>query len=158
MIDIEWAMEHTRKSFEGKPVFLMGHSMGGAEVLGFATQGEKSDNHSVLSSLVGVISSSPLIEQATPASKIAKWFGSKASNVLPYTLIPAPVKAEDLSHDAESNSAYLADPLIKQSGSLKGLSDMLSQGELLLRTQHRNWPRDLPVLLVHGTDDKVTSH
>ena len=27
MIDIEWALEHTRKSFEGKPVFLMGHSM-----------------------------------------------------------------------------------------------------------------------------------
>ena len=27
MIDIEWALEHTRKSFEGKPVFLMGHSI-----------------------------------------------------------------------------------------------------------------------------------
>ena len=27
MADIEWAVEHTRKSFEGKPVFLMGHSM-----------------------------------------------------------------------------------------------------------------------------------
>ena len=27
MADIEWAVEHTRKSFEDKPVFLMGHSM-----------------------------------------------------------------------------------------------------------------------------------
>ena len=27
MSDIEWAVEHTRKSFQGKPVFLMGHSM-----------------------------------------------------------------------------------------------------------------------------------
>jgi len=35
---------------------------------------------------------------------------------------------------------------------------MLSQGELLLRTQYKNWPRDLPVMLAHGTDDKVTSH
>jgi acylglycerol lipase len=57
-------------------------------------QGEKSDNRSALSSLAGVISTSPLIEQATPASKIAKWFGSKISNVLPYTLIPAPINAE----------------------------------------------------------------
>ena len=27
MADIEWAVEHARKSFEGKPIFLMGHSM-----------------------------------------------------------------------------------------------------------------------------------
>ena len=27
MVDIEWAVGHTLKSFEGKPVFLMGHSM-----------------------------------------------------------------------------------------------------------------------------------
>ena len=100
----------------------------------------------MLSSLAGIISTSPLIEQATPASKIAKWAGGKISNLMPYTLIPAPVNAEVrsllallpplyfnvgiefkyLSHDAEFNSAYLADPLIKPSGSLKGLSDMLS--------------------------------
>jgi acylglycerol lipase len=156
LADIEWAVEHTRKSFEGKPVFLMGHSMGGGEVLGFATQGEKS---SVLSSLSGVIATSPLIEQATPASRIAKWVGGKLSNVLPYKLIPAPVNVKDLSHDVEFNNAYLADPLIKPYGSLKGLSDMLSQGELLLNTcRQKEWPHDLPVLLIHGTEDKVTSH
>jgi pimeloyl-ACP methyl ester carboxylesterase len=27
MVDIEWAVEHTRKVFDDKPVFLMGHSM-----------------------------------------------------------------------------------------------------------------------------------
>jgi acylglycerol lipase len=63
-------------------------------VLGFATQGEKGVNRSVLSSLGGVIATSPLIEQATPASKIAKWVGGKISNVLPYTLVPAPIIAE----------------------------------------------------------------
>lgn len=60
-------------------------------------------------------------------------------------LIPADVKAEvrlrymliksfsclfspiqDLSHDAAVNSAYLKDPLVKQSGSLRGISDMLT--------------------------------
>ena len=112
MADIEWAVEHAHKSFEGKPIFLMGHSMvnftitlalnfgsdvfvqGGGEVLGFATQGEKGVNRSVLSSISGVISTSPLIEQATPAFKVAKWVGSKVSNVLPYTLVPAPVNAD----------------------------------------------------------------
>ena len=27
MADIEWAVEHAHKSFKGKPIFLMGHSM-----------------------------------------------------------------------------------------------------------------------------------
>jgi hypothetical protein len=64
---------------------------------------------------------------------------------MPYTLIPAAVKAEashpsslpcnygilrnlvqQLSHDAEVNAAYLKDPLVKQSGSLKGIHDMLT--------------------------------
>ena len=48
----------------------------------------------MLSSLGGVIATSPLIEQATPASKIAKLVGSIISNVVPYLLIPAPVNAE----------------------------------------------------------------
>lgn len=158
MADIEWAVEHTRKSFEGKPVFLMGHSMGGGQVLGFATQGEKGAHHAALSSLGGVIATSPLIEQTSPASKVAKWVGGKISSVMPYTLIPAPVNAEHLSHDAEFNKTYLADPLIKPFGSLRGLSDMLSQGQLLLRTYQKDWPHDLPLLLIHGTEDKVTSH
>ena len=67
---------------------------------------------------------------------------------MPYTLIPAAVKAEvsrlsclffnygalntygldsqQLSHDAEVNAAYLKDPLVKQSGSLKSIHDMLT--------------------------------
>ncbi|KAF8161353.1 Alpha/Beta hydrolase protein [Crassisporium funariophilum] len=157
MADIEWAVGHARKSFEGVPLFLMGHSMGGGEVLGFATQGEKGSHRATLSSLAGVIATSPLLEQATPASKLAKWIGGKLSALAPYTLIPAGVKAEELSHDPEINEAYLKDPLVKQSGSLKGIHDMLSKGEALLRST-KDWPQNLPALLIHGTEDKVTSH
>ncbi|KAJ3503104.1 hypothetical protein NLJ89_g8582 [Agrocybe chaxingu] len=52
MADIEWALEHVKKTFEGVPLFLMGHSMGGAEALGFATQGEKSPHASALKSVL----------------------------------------------------------------------------------------------------------
>jgi len=73
-------------------------------------------------------------------------------------LIPAGVKAEDLSHDAEFNNAYLKDPLIKQRGSLKNIGDMLSQGEVLLHNDYVHWPKKLSVLIIHGTEDKVTSY
>lgn len=34
---------------------------------------------------------------------------------------------QHLSKDGESNQSYLKDPLIKQKGSLKGISDMLNR-------------------------------
>ncbi|KAH9485599.1 Putative monoglyceride lipase [Psilocybe cubensis] len=158
MLDIDWALGHVKTSFKGVPIFLMGHSMGGGEVLGFCAQGENGPYKSTLSSLSGVISTSPLILTTTPAPKFQLWIGSKLSAILPSTLIPVGVKAEQLSHDPEVNGAYLKDPLVKQSGSLKGVSDMLANGEKLLSSDYANWPKYLPVLILHGTEDKVTSH
>ncbi|KAF6763006.1 Alpha/Beta hydrolase protein [Ephemerocybe angulata] len=158
MEDLNWAINHAKEAFKDTPIFLLGHSMGGGEALGFATQEDKSPHKATVNSLSGVIATSPLITQTTPAPKLMKWIGGKASLLAPYTLIPAAVKAEELSHDKEFNDAYLKDPLIKQSGTLKGLSDMLSNSEALLRSSYRRWPKDLPLFIVHGTDDKVTSH
>lgn len=57
-------------------------------MLGFATQG-----HQGVSSLAGIIATSPLIQQAKPASKLLRWIGSKLGLIAPYTLIPAEVVA-----------------------------------------------------------------
>lgn len=64
--------------------------------------------------------------------------------------------------------------MIKASGSLRGIADMLGQGIALAEVNYKNWPSDLPVmhfslhlgniypltyllklLLVHGDSDKV---
>ncbi|EDR09087.1 uncharacterized protein LACBIDRAFT_294023 [Laccaria bicolor S238N-H82] len=156
MRDIDWAISHVKETFKGLPVFLMGHSMGGGEVLSYAARPDHSQTN--ISSLSGIIATSPLISQTTPAPKLLKWIGGKLSVLAPHSLIPADVKAEELSHDADSNEAYLKDPLIKQSGSLKGIHDMLSRGESLLHTAHKDWPKDLPAFIIHGTEDKVTCH
>jgi len=107
--------------------------------------------------LAGVIATSPLILQAKPAAKAARWIGGKASLLAPSLTIPAEVKSQDISHDEAVGVAYLKDPMVKQVGSLRGISDMLDGGEHLLRTDYTRWPTNLPVLLVHGSDDKVTS-
>jgi len=118
---------------------------GGAEVLGFATQGEKSSRYTSITSLAGVISTSPLIEQATPAPRLLRWAGGKASILAPHMSFPAgvnpavryhsccvqrrlcnPRRSQDLSHDSAFNDAYAKDPLIKPIGTLRGLHDMLS--------------------------------
>ncbi|KAF9501318.1 lysophospholipase [Pleurotus eryngii] len=154
--DIEWGIKHVRKEYPGVPVFLMGHSMGAALALGFVTRNSAPPDPEIIKSLSGVISQSPLVHQTYPASKALRWVGGKASMLAPSTLIPAPVKAEHLSHDDESNTSYLKDPLIKPSGSLKGIHDMLTGGEQLLEVHYKHWPESLPVYIVHGSEDKVT--
>jgi acylglycerol lipase len=82
-------------------------------------------------------------------------------------MISTPVKSEvcivsippplELSHDKAVNAAYMQDPLIQHRGSMRGVSDMLDAGGELLRSGYQRWPKQLPLLLVHGTEDKVTS-
>lgn len=35
---------------------------------------------------------------------------------------------------------------------------MLSNGEKLLRQGYRRWPKNVPLLIIHGTADQVTDH
>ncbi|KAF9075647.1 alpha beta-hydrolase [Rhodocollybia butyracea] len=159
MQDLDWAVKTAMKEVPGVPTFLFGHSMGGGEVLSFVTQQSyaKPEYAETVASLTGVIITSPLIRQTTPAAKLLRWFGGKVAIVSPYTLIPADVDAKYLSHSPEFNEAYVQDPLIKSTGSLKGLGDMLTEGEKLLSVGCHQWPKKLPVLFMHGDEDKVTS-
>ncbi|KAI9568851.1 alpha beta-hydrolase [Boletus coccyginus] len=155
--DIEWAVQHTKQEFAGVPVFLYGHSMGGALVLAFPTRAQAPPSKEAVSSIAGVISTSPLILQTKPASKASRWIGSKASRIAPSLLIPAPLNVNDICHDDAVKEAYLKDPLIKLYGSLRGLSDMLDGGQGLLAKDYVHWPKQLPILLIHGTADQITS-
>ncbi|PIL33649.1 hypothetical protein GSI_04272 [Ganoderma sinense ZZ0214-1] len=166
--DIEWWVRHVKKEYLDVPVFLMGHSMveedvdtrmeGWGLVLAFGTRGAQGPPaQATVSMLSGVIASSPLVLQTFPASKVLRFIGGKASAVLPNVLIDAPVAIEDLSHDPVANEANANDELIIQKGSLKGIHDMLTGGEHLLASDYKHWPRNLPLLVVHGDADKITS-
>lgn len=48
------------------------------------------------------------------------------------------------------------DPWCEPSGSLRTLADMLSYGAVLDSKKARDaWPKDLPLLLYHGEEDKI---
>ncbi|KAJ7503064.1 lysophospholipase [Mycena galericulata] len=151
MDDVKWAIEHASKEFPGLPIFLCGHSMGGGETLNFSIRRDTS-------MLSGVIGCSPLVHQTKPASKFARLVGGMVANILPYFVIPAPLDFNDLTHDAEYNEMCRTDPLAKLQGTLRGVSDMLNWGEELLLGNYKKWPKSLPVLIVHGTGDQITSY
>ncbi|KLO14153.1 lysophospholipase [Schizopora paradoxa] len=152
--DCEWAIKAARIGMDSVPTFLMGHSMGGGLVLSFASRPEFEPT---VSSLSGVIATSPLIQQTHPTSPLLRAPGGLMSHVLPNMTIPAPVKADLLTHDAECNAAYLKDPLVKEKATLKCISDMFDRGDAILKSQYKSWPERLPVLICHGSADEVTS-
>nr|GAT56204.1 predicted protein [Mycena chlorophos] len=151
MEDVKWALSHAKETFPGLPLFLAGHSMGGMEVLNYATRHKGEGTR-------GIIACSPLVAQTIPASKLLRAAGGLFALPLPNFTMPAEVEYDDLSHDEAYNNMCKVDKLSIQQGTLRGLSDMLNWGEELLKDQlYLRWPKNLPLLLLHGTGDRVTS-
>ncbi|KAI0629458.1 lysophospholipase [Trametes polyzona] len=155
--DIEWWIKHLKAQYPDLPLFLKGHSMGGGLALAFGTRTSPPPEPETLALLSGVIASSPLLLQTHPAPKLLRYIGGKVSVLFPHLLFDAPIPVEDLSHDTAANEANANDPWIIQKGSLRGLRDMLSGGEELLYNDYKHWSYSLPVLIVHGTADRITA-
>ncbi|KDE06869.1 hypothetical protein MVLG_02904 [Microbotryum lychnidis-dioicae p1A1 Lamole] len=155
LADLTFFVDHASKLNPDKPLFLYGHSMGGGIALAFPTRVPPSVG---LEKIKGVIAGSPLIEQSpgVRASAIVVTLGGLVGKVSGSLTMPVQVKPEDVSRDPEVAKLYAADPLCKQQGSFRGLSDMLKGGVTLLNKDYKNWPKDLPLLVIHGEDDKVT--
>ncbi|KAG8925307.1 hypothetical protein FRC03_011675 [Tulasnella sp. 419] len=140
---------------EGTPVFLCGHSMGGALVLSFITQPPTNPTASALSRLAGVVVTSPLIRQTHPANGILRKFGAIAARLFPNLNYPVKVPADDLTSDPEFNSKAAMDPMMKTFATMGVLNDILTAGETLVDAGFKAWPANLPLLMVHGDKDNV---
>ncbi|CAE6442677.1 unnamed protein product [Rhizoctonia solani] len=162
--DIQHMLHHLREGVSNEvPIFLMGHSMGGGLVLSFPTRPPTASfipKSEIVLGISGVIATSPLIRQARPAPAWQVGAGGLVSK-LPFGSsinVPAEVKPEDLSHDPAVGVAYVEDPYVKFMGTTKGIYDMLTGGKELAEHDVTNWPPELPLLVVHGTEDKVCSY
>lgn len=79
-----------------------------------------------------------------------------ASLGLGSVLIPTPMNVSDLSHNEAANTANKDDPMCEQTGSLRGVSDMILGGTgLNTEKTWERWPKGLPLLVYHGEDDKI---
>ncbi|KAF9000355.1 alpha/beta-hydrolase [Hymenopellis radicata] len=154
MEDLNWAVEHTQKEYPGLPIYIMGQSMGGGEVLGFATEKKY---ESTAASLAGVIATSPMVQQAIPVSGLLRKALGALRRLVPYMLFPANLNPSELSRDASVGEKYFDDPLVKNSGSLQGLYDMFNHGDDLRDFRWKSWPKKVPIVFFHGTGDRITS-
>jgi alpha-beta hydrolase superfamily lysophospholipase len=88
----------------GKPLFLLGHSMGGLIAAHYLLA------HS--SGLAGAVLSSPALGLAKEPPRFLRWLGRLLSWIAPRTSFQSDVDPMVLSHDPSVGLAYAGDPLV----------------------------------------------
>lgn len=136
----------------------MGHSMGGAETLVYATQGPPS----LLSKVRGFIASAPLISlhPHTKPWRVTVVMGRLAGRLLPNHQLVNQLDPKWLSHDSALNKAWADDELNHDTGTLEGLAGMLDRAEELdkgrvMVPEGQGEGGVTRLLVIHGTDDRI---
>lgn len=146
MDDIGLLLKKTRQLYPGTPLFLYGHSMGGGLVLNFVTRRNPS--------LTGLIATGPWIRLAFEAPAIKVFAGQLMKRIWPILALPTGLETNYISKDEAVVKAYQEDPLVHSKLSAAAGIALLDAAKWL-----DSWAGtfEIPVLLQHGGDDKITS-
>ncbi|GJM32636.1 MAG: lysophospholipase [Saprospiraceae bacterium] len=128
------------------PVFLYGHSMGGGIVLNYVLRRHPT--------IAGAIVTAPWIELAFQPSSSLVILGKIMRFLHPKFSQPNDLDTGHLSHDPNVEKDYLADPLVHNKVSSALGIGMLEAGKWLLAFKGKV---NIPLLIMHGTDDQITS-
>ncbi|KAI0363658.1 lysophospholipase [Pilatotrama ljubarskyi] len=156
IFDLEYWLKYLKREYPALPVYALANSMGGALALAFVTRPNSPPAEDTKTLLCGIISSGTLLLQSI-VSKPMRYIGGKLSAVVPYLVVDAVIPLEYHTRNEPMRNSLLTDPFVLQKGSFKSLADMLNVGAEIWHTDYKNLPPKLPILFLHGTEDKITS-
>ena len=142
--DITQQLDKVIQGHPSTPVFLYGHSQGGNFALNYLLR--KKPN------IKGGIITSPWLELAEEPPKLLIAIGKFLHKYFP--TLSTKGKVNPLSRDEEVDKKYYADPLVHGNITFRAANETISGGEWLLDLREKI---DFPILLMHGSGDKVTS-
>jgi len=128
------------------PQFLYGHSLGGNLLLVHALRRRPA--------LAGLIATGPWLELAMRVPAWKTRLGKVMCRIAPTFAMPNGLNRPDLSRDADVVRAYETDPLVHDRISARMGMDLLDAGAWALAHAGE---LELPVLLMHGLADRITS-
>jgi alpha-beta hydrolase superfamily lysophospholipase len=130
----------------GVPLFIYGHSLGGGIVLDYLIRRKPS--------ITGAIVTSPWLRLSYEPPKSKQIVAVIGSKIWPGMRLSSALITEHMSRDPKVVEAYNNDPLIHGMISLGVFGSITSAAK---ETLSRASEITLPLLLVHGRDDKITS-
>jgi len=145
MDDIDLLVEKAGDQYPGKLRFLYGHSLGGLLVLNYALR-RKADLAGVVASGAGLKSE---VQNQTFKVALSKMLGM----VVPKLSMPSGLEANMISRDPEVVEAYVNDPLVHDRATV-GLAKNSFDAIDWVYDNASNF--DIPLLLMQGTEDRIT--
>lgn len=140
------------KTRPNQKFYLFGHSMGGGIILNYAVIGKYKDQ------ITGIVACGPLV-QIHPKTKPNIFLRATLpliARFLPNLIIDAGLKPEYVTSDKPWRDYLVAHPLATPIGSVILFDDMLKRGLRLLDPKFlAPQNKDIPILIVHGQDDKI---
>lgn len=128
----------------GKPIFLLGHSLGGLIVAQYLLTHPSGPEGAVLSS--------PALGLADEPARVLQWLGYVLSVVAPRTSFPGNVRPEFLSRDPAVGRAYTADPLVHGRVSARFFTEF----KRAMRAVIERAPEiRMPLLVLQAGDDRL---
>lgn len=146
MDDITQGIDILRSNFPGLPVFLYGHSLGGALVIYYSITRD--------SNLAGVIATSPALGITVPIPPIKLLLGKIMYAVFPTFQMKNGLDPNDLSHDTSVGQRYTSDPLVHPFTTARLGLDLIKSGSFNI--EHASEVQ-YTMLLMQGTADKLVS-
>jgi len=145
MLDI--LMKSASQTFPGVPVYLYGHSLGGGIDLEYIIKSRPK--------IKGAIVTSPFLKLAFEPPRIKLILASVMKYILPGLIQPSGLNASHISHDLDVVNAYKSDPLVHDKVSVSLFDSAIKAARYSLGHAGE---MNVPLLLMHGSDDQITSH
>lgn len=128
------------------PLFVMGHSMGGGEVLTLLSTPEYAAPGGVVGKVRGWLLEGPFLgfDPRDRPSWLKLHAGRLAGRFLPHRQLVNPIPVEWLTRDRDAQASIAADPLCHDTGTLEGLAGFmdrtagLAEGRLRLQVAAHN--------------------
>ncbi|KAF8342914.1 Alpha/Beta hydrolase protein, partial [Cantharellus anzutake] len=150
MNDLAFFIRREKDRVGDVPVFLVGYSMGGGASLSFPCRPHPHEG--IVKLIKGIIAVSPSIG---PGIKKGLHTAPDQGDRME---INWGLLSQFLSKDNRVSLAVRADPFIKSACHAGLAKDIWDNGAQLLGKHYDRWPEDLPVLVVHGSGDIITSY
>lgn len=140
-------LAEAEQRYPGKPRFLYGHSLGGTIVLYYTIRRNPQ--------IAGVVSTSPALRLGGNPQRAKVAFGKLIGRLAPNIVMVNGLERQALSRDPQVVAAYADDPLVHDRVSARLGIGGIEAGAWLL-AHAAEFPQ-VPLLLVHGTADRITS-
>ncbi|UCG27791.1 MAG: lysophospholipase [Bacteroidales bacterium] len=145
--DVGLLVQKTFERYPDIPQVLFGQSFGGTLVINHALRYQEKPNC--------IIASSPWLRLAMKVPEVKLLIAKAMKRLLPGLIQPSGLNPENLCADGEVVKRYCEDPLVHDRISLRLGYCAIENGQWAIENAGK---LELPLLLMHGDQDKITSH